>query len=514
MRRGTSIRRLVLGATVLSLILPIGAVVGLGLYHTHLVHLTEQALIAESVVIGEAWRDRWLEAQGSQLGAPDRILPPDAKEPWYPIEPMIDVRRGILPAGPPETHAVPVGTGPDWIAGARIRPLLERSRLMTLSAARVLNAHGCVVATTGEDLGVCFDQAPEVRTALGGRYDAVARHRDQEGSYPFDGISRAGDIRVFTALPILADGKVIGIVRMSRTSVSAIKALWLDRRSLLFAIIASLVVTFVVSITSARTITRPVREITAAAQAIAHGEPRKPVAPGGVVPAEVYALSEALDTMTAQLSDRAAYISEFAANVSHELKTPLTGIAGAAELLSEGWQQMNDSERHRFLENIRSDVDRMRRLVSRLLQLARIQSAPAEAEPVMLAPFFERLARNYAPQVRVDLTGAPKSLMIHREHLESAVRNLLDNAVRHGAGQPVEVTVTSEGNYAVIRVRDQGPGISEGNQKKIFERFFTTERDHGGTGLGLSIVQAVAATRGGSVQFDSGPGGTTFVLTL
>jgi signal transduction histidine kinase len=104
--------------------------------------------------------------------------------------------------------------------------------------------------------------------------------------------------------------------------------------------------------------------------------------------------------------------------------------------------------------------------------------------------------------------------MIHREHLESAVRNLLDNAVRHGAGQPVEVTVTSEGNYAVIRVRDQGPGISEGNQKKIFERFFTTERDHGGTGLGLSIVQAVAATRGGSVQFDSGPGGTTFVLTL
>ena len=94
------------------------------------------------------------------------------------------------------------------------------------------------------------------------------------------------------------------------------------------------------------------------------------------------------------------------------------------------------------------------------------------------------------------------------------MRNLFDNAVRHGAGEPVDLTVRSAGDKMAVSVRDRGPGISDGNRARIFNRFFTTERDNGGTGLGLAIVRAVAETRGGDVTFETAADGTTFTLTV
>jgi two-component system sensor histidine kinase ChvG len=175
---------------------------------------------------------------------------------------------------------------------------------------------------------------------------------------------------------------------------------------------------------------------------------------------------------------------------------------------------MTEEERARFLDNITSDVHRMERLVTRLLQLARIQSAPGEAEEVAVKPFFEKLAARYPAPVRFDVSAAPPSIVIHQDHFESAIRNLVDNAVRHGEGKPVDVIATSDDGRLVVKVIDHGPGISDGNRDRIFRRFFTTERDRGGTGLGLSIVEAVARTRGGSVTFDTSTSGTTFALKL
>ena len=515
MKPGPSIRRLLIGVNVLTFLVPIGAVALLRLYHTHLAHMTEQALISESVVIGEAWRERWLEEQGLPAEPAPAIRPPGtADDGFFPVEPSLSLQGGLLPPAPPASRVERNRDGPEWRAGARIHSILSRARLSNLSGARVLNRKGCTLATTADDVGACFDETPEVQQALAGHYTSVARERLSDERYPMNSISRGGDIRVFTALPIFSDGQVVAVVRMSRTSLAPLKALWLDRRVILVGLAGSLLLTLLVSFYSARTISRPVREITRVAQAIARGESRQPLAPTGTVPAEVYALSSALDTMTAQLSDRAAYISEFAANVSHELKTPLTSIRGAAELVRDQWTEMSEAERHRFLDNIQGDVERMERLVTRLLHLARIQSAPGRAERVPLRPFFEALTARHGAQVRLDLTQAPEAMVIHADHLESAVRNLVDNAVRHGEGKPVEVAVRDQNGRTVIVVRDHGPGISEGNQRHLFERFFTTERDRGGTGLGLNIVQAVAKTRGGSVSFETGGSGTVFTLTL
>ena len=95
------------------------------------------------------------------------------------------------------------------------------------------------------------------------------------------------------------------------------------------------------------------------------------------------------------------------------------------------------------------------------------------------------------------------------------MRNLLDNAVRHGAGQPVDLVAwATDDDKLAIEVRDRGPGIPDQVRERLFERFFTTERDRGGTGLGLAIVHAIAVTRGGDVEVDTGPDGTTFTLIV
>jgi len=517
MRRGPTIRKLLLAVGLFVLLIPVAAVLTLRVVETQLVRQTEGRLIAESVLIGEVWRDRLLEERGLDPAAVPVAPPPGARDDrYFPIEPRISLRRdGVLPPAPPPARSVPAGDGPEWRAGRRIHALIERSQRTNLSGARVLDAGGCTVATTADDVGACFDHLPEVREALGGDYAAVVRERvSDEPAPPLGSISRRGRLRVFTATPVFSDGVVIGVVRMSRTSLDPLEWLAGQWPVVVAGSLACVLLTAAISWFLAYAISRPVRAITRAAQAVARGEPRGRFFPGGLVPAEVHALGEALDAMTRQLTDRARTISDFATNLSHELKTPLAGIRGAVELLRDDWQGMSPEQRRRFLDNVGADAGRMQALVDRLLQLARVQNAPDTAEEVALHDFFERLARPHGERVVLDLSRAPAAVSINRDHLGFAVRNLLDNALRHGAKHPVHVTVAGRDGRLVVDVADRGPGISEANRARVFQPFFTTERERGGTGLGLAIVRAVAETRGGSVQYQSGPEGTTFTLTL
>jgi signal transduction histidine kinase len=393
--------------------------------------------------------------------------------------------------------------------------VLRRAVRMNLSSARVLDAQGCVVASSGAQLGTCLGHLAEVSAALGGRYAAVLRHRISDEPTPrIESISRRGRVRVYTALPVLSDGAVIGVVRMSRTAIDPGKALWFDRYRLLAVLFGCSLVTAGLSLFLSRTLSQPLRAITRGAREVARGRGRPDVELPALAPEELRQVSAALDQMIAQLSDRAEYISEFATTVSHELKTPITAIRGASELLSQQWSEMSGEERARFLANIEQDAGRMERLVTRLLHLARIQSAPEFAQEVALGPFVAALAEAYGKELRVSLSRPDLSLVIHPEHLQSALRNLLDNAFRHGAGKPVDLEAFERGGRVVIRVRDRGPGISEGNRERIFQRFFTTERDRGGTGLGLVIARAVAKTRGGDLSFETSAEGTCFELVL
>jgi signal transduction histidine kinase len=218
--------------------------------------------------------------------------------------------------------------------------------------------------------------------------------------------------------------------------------------------------------------------------------------------------------MTDQLTDRARSVEEFARTASHELKTPITAIAGAAELLQDGVDSMSPEQRRRFLANIADDTRRMETLVQRLLYLARVQGDPEPAVSIDVTAFLRELIAGYREEIGLDVEAGLPRLEIAPSPLETAVRNLVENALRHGGGKEVVVKARRRGDRVEIAVRDAGPGISAANRARVFDRFFTTSRDAGGTGLGLSIVRAVAEARGGSVELDTGPEGTEFRLIL
>lgn len=508
-RDGASIPRLLAVVHLAILLVPVAAVVALRVVDLQLVEATERRLIAEAVVVGEAYR-----------GAVDLAAAPEPP-PWaedaryWPIEPVVDPRTLAPPeAAVSRTIAPDDRLGRSWEAGAAITPLIQRSQRMNLAGIRVLDSEGCVVASSGAQLGACLDGDAEVRGALQGRYSAVARARISDEPTPaLTSIRRRGKVRLFVAVPVVAGGEVIGVVRASRTAVDPLEVAWRHRGLLAIVLLLCGAGTWAISRFLARSIAGPVRAITDEARRIADAGPdagslREPAAP---VPAEVAELARALGTMTDRLAGHAHEVADFAATLSHELKTPIASIRGAAELLTDSWEAMSEAQRGRFLANIDADAERMQRLVTRLLVLARIRTAEDDAGGsdvrAVLGPLLER-----HKAVRADLDAAPERCRAPADQLAMAVGNLLDNAVAHG--EQVDVAADALGDRLRIRVADDGPGISPGNRDKVFDRFFTTRREVGGTGLGLSIVAAIADAHGGSIDVESASGRTTFTLVL
>lgn len=514
MRRGPSIALLLVGVNVFVLLLPIAAIVLYRIYDIYLLRQTERQLIAQSVVVAERYREAWWAEQG--LNGDEPRPPGGESERYVPIEPLIDVGSKI---GPHEELLQLPEAGsedsPERRAGARLDGMLGRAQIFNLSGIRVLDPGGCVVATTGDQAGRCLTPLAEVQRAIGGQYAAQARYRRPSSPLPPLGdIQRRGKLRVFTALPVFSDGRVIGIVTASRTGLDALSSLWQIRRTLLWSVALVILMLIATSIVFARAIARPVQSITLKAEAIARGDPTLDFVPRGFTPAEVRTLSQALDVMTKKLRSQAAYVSEFATTVSHELKTPIAAIRGAAELLLD-WDKMAAEQRRRFLANIDEDAARMQRLVARLLELARIESA-AElgSETIDVVEACRALLARRGDRVELVVQDPPARKGISKDHLAIAVDNLIDNALRHGEGRPVTVTLASRGARLLVAVRDRGVGISEANRGRVWDRFFTTERDRGGTGLGLSIVAAIAKAHGGSVAFETSREGTIFRLLV
>jgi two-component system sensor histidine kinase ChvG len=222
--------------------------------------------------------------------------------------------------------------------------------------------------------------------------------------------------------------------------------------------------------------------------------------------------------MAQRLDARAHDVAELAANLSHEFKSPLTSIRGAAELLAEGAADDPDARRL-FLDNIQADAGRLDRLVTRLLELSRAEADTTPIEPVALRELVSSAIESCRGQAGIDLDYASRVERIRgrRALLASMVGNLLDNAQRHAApGSRVTVRVEDGRGSAVrISVHNRGEPISEANLGRVWDRFFTTCGDAGGTGLGLPIVASIARAHGGSVAVTSDAGdGTTFSVVL
>jgi signal transduction histidine kinase len=515
-RRAPSIRTLLLGAHAFALLLPLGALALLRVYDVYLLRQTEHQLIAESVVTGELFRGAYLEARGLAPGDhhPPASVRTYGDETYAPFAAQIGFDTPVEPREPPRSPRSHTPDPEALAAGRAIGGALARAQTFNLSGMRVLDAQGCVVGSSRAQEGECLGELPEVKAALAGRYASVLRARVSDEPAPaFGELRRRGKVRVFTALPVYADGRVIAVVRASRTGLDAASSLWANRRGLVWLAAITALFVLTLSFAASAAIARPLRRLARAAQRVRATGDASPLAIRGPAPREVAELRDVLAAMASELSARARYVQSFASEVSHELKTPITAIRGAAELLAH--DDMAPEDRARFLANILDDAGRMERLVTRLLELARLEAGTREPEAALDALGRVRaLCSRFGARVDVQAPYTLAPLAIAPEQLDSVVLNLVDNALRHGAGQPVRVRLESAGSRLALSVHDRGKGVSEANRKRLFERFFTTERDRGGTGLGLAIVKAIAEARGGEVRAEFGAEGTVFRVTL
>jgi two-component system, OmpR family, phosphate regulon sensor histidine kinase PhoR len=217
---------------------------------------------------------------------------------------------------------------------------------------------------------------------------------------------------------------------------------------------------------------------------------------------------------------------DFVANVSHELKTPLTIVGGYAETLVDDGD-MPGPNRQAFLQTILSNTMRMQRIVDDLLDLSRIESGgwrpnpvwsriPDVAADVMLASKPAALAKNVV--VRADIAPDAESVLADPTALRQVLGNLVENAVRHTAEGTVTIVARREAEHLTLDVADTGVGIAAEHLPRIFERFYRVDparsREQGGTGLGLAIVRHLVEAHGGSVTAQSEAGVGTTIRTL
>jgi two-component system OmpR family sensor kinase len=267
---------------------------------------------------------------------------------------------------------------------------------------------------------------------------------------------------------------------------------------------------------------RPLREIEETAAAITAGDlsHRVDVADERT---EVGRVGSAINAMLTRIETSDQRLRRFVADASHELRTPLAAVRAYAELFSRG-AQSRPEDLARSMSGITREAERMSVLVEDLLLLARLdEGRPLEQERVQLDELVGEAvetARTVDPERPLELRVEPVAVLGDRDRLRQIVDNLLANVRSHTPpASPAHVTVTRENGRAVIEVADSGPGLTQDELDRIFERFYRADssraRASGGVGLGLSIVSAVARAHGGGVSARSNAGGgATFRIEL
>ncbi|WP_084127515.1 cell wall metabolism sensor histidine kinase WalK [Demequina sp. NBRC 110054] len=310
--------------------------------------------------------------------------------------------------------------------------------------------------------------------------------------------------RVLLALDISAD-------RATVRTVSLI-AIGVDAAAMLFLVVVSRAI--VVSSM------RPLRQIASAAGRIAHSGVDEPM-PRGTGFDETEAVARAVDDAIARRTRAEQAMRDFVADASHELRTPVAKIQGWSELMLSG--ALGEDATRDALATVIGSAEELTEVVDELALLASLDSVPrTEREAVSLAD----LARDVVAEAEIvaedralhvaDLTAAPADSIVlgDRTALTRALRNLVGNALQHGAGD-VSVTVATDGNDAVVTVADDGPGVPAEVAARIFDRFYTTSPGQGRhSGLGLAIVRSVARAHGGDASLLETDQGASFEVRL
>jgi two-component system, OmpR family, sensor histidine kinase KdpD len=226
---------------------------------------------------------------------------------------------------------------------------------------------------------------------------------------------------------------------------------------------------------------------------------------------------EALEAETLRRSDLVK--TALLRAVSHDLRSPLTGIRTAVGALRSETLKLSDDDRRELLETIEVESDRLGRLVGDLLDLSRLEAGAARPEPEAweLSDLVRDAVAELHAQDRVEIAGETPVVEVDGIQLQRALANLIENALKFSPpGVPVHVRITATRREAIARVVDQGPGVPAPEQDRVFEPFYRRDGDpRAGAGLGLAIARGFVEANGGRVWVESRPGqGATFAIAL
>lgn len=277
----------------------------------------------------------------------------------------------------------------------------------------------------------------------------------------------------------------------------------------IIALCASLLLMLGIAYVLTRTITRPIHALIARTHAIAlTGQAAiQPLDSHGT--REIAQLSQSFLDLATTMIDRTDYIRSFAIHVSHELKSPLTAIHGAAELMRDEEAAMTQAERQRFLDNILADTARLDLLLQRLRLLAQAE-LPTSAGQTTLAALVAELALRF-PSLHIVAEPVDGTLGLQHEAVVIALVHLAENAAQNGAHK---LLLSLDYAGSALLVADDGSGISAGNRDKIFQPFFSTRREAGGTGMGLDIARAALRSQGSDIALAPSERGAAFRISV
>lgn len=377
----------------------------------------------------------------------------------------------------------------------------------------ITDAKGKVVFDTRQPsaVGQDYSEFHDVKYTLEGRYGARASLKDPDDLF---------STTLYIAAPIHRNGRVIGALTLAEPTASIDAFLQLARPAFVRAALLTVAVAALLSLALSYWLTRPIDRLARYADGIRLG--KHPPFPR-LGRTEIADLGLAMRRMQEALEGR-QYAEEYVQTLTHELKSPLSAIRGAAELLSE---DMPPQQQARFLANIRNEAARIARIVDRMLELARLENRrdKPDMEPVELSTLVRTVVESHEPllaskDVKMEIHVPDRlSLQANAFLLHQALENLVQNAIEFShRGGTVRIEVAEERDRAVMTVTDEGPGIPDYALDRIFERFYSLGRPDTGkksTGLGLNFVREVAKSHGGTIRVTNRPeGGVIAELAL
>ncbi len=389
---------------------------------------------------------------------------------------------------------------------------------------------------------ICDDEGQVVLTSKGALQSnvkqpsiprSVAQEVQRSGSYSgitsLDGLfpeKRYTAGQSITVRNLLGMESSQGMVFVA-ANMSSVTSLWQDLSTIFFMTAAAvLCVAFLTSSVTSRHQTKPLKEIANTARRFGHGEFDARVTGYEHRKDEVGELAEAFNAMADSIAQSEQKRSEFIANVSHELKTPMTTIAGFADGILDG---TIPPERERdYLKTISSETRRLSRLVRRMLDLSRLQSSenvtaqePFDAAEVMLRVLVSLETKINARHLDVDAQLPDGAVMVwgDPDAITQVCYNLLDNAIKFSdEGTTMGISITSKGGKAYVSVRNHGKTIPAEELPLLFDRFhkadYSRSADRDGVGLGLYIVKTILGNHKENITVTSNDGVTEFTFTL